>query len=320
MFKNLCSKLISALILIALITMPVGGNFKTQQAKAEVCNDFLPDFICDLTAPELAIGALGTFYVVACTPVTQIPTALASSITVLGTGVGSGPTVLGQICDNIKSAVGAAIKQQLINQAVNQILDWIEGGFQGPIFVGNWKQFLRNAESAAIGNLVAESDAAFLCSPINIDFRVLLAPVPRFSTKAGCTLDSIVNNISNFYDDFRNGGWLAYQESWSPQNNVYGLALLAMDEAAKQREEERIAAQNEALAGGGFLSQKDSTGDIKSPGKIIGDASAEVLIKTPIGSLLSANEISGYLGAIITALLNQLTRQGIDSLRNNLHR
>ena len=50
-------------------------------------------------------------------------------------------------------------------------------------------------------------------------------PVEKFS-KVTCSLNQIVGNINSFFENFRNGGWLAYQKLVS-KNNFYGATIIA---------------------------------------------------------------------------------------------
>ena len=64
-------------------------------------------------------------------------------------------------------------------------------------------------------------------------------PVEKFS-KVTCSLNQIVGNINSFVENFRNGGWLAYQESWYPKNNFYGATIIANDLMAKTGAEAKM--------------------------------------------------------------------------------
>lgn len=304
------------------------------EANAEQDTGGFVEFIKSLTLGEITVAALGAFYLAVCLPTTQLPIAtgigVAGSATVAGTGVGPGPAAtvpfLTGICDSIKKALGQAFKQQILQALVNDIKAWIKRGYKGKVIVTDWRELVSNAGQAAVGEFANSVGAGFLCSPFNFQIQFLLKQRPDFDTKARCTLDDIVGNIDNFYKDFRSGGWVAYQESWAPQNNFYGATLAAINEANRVHDEAADAAKNEGIANKGFLSQKNCVtvtlpgGGTKeqcttiNPGSLIGDAAAQVLVKTPIGAVIGADELGGYLKDIIDTALNELIKVGIDEL------
>ncbi len=223
------------------------------------------------------------------------------------------------LCGYANRILNNVIRQQILDKATQDIINWIKGGYKGKVFVSDWDNFLENAGSAAVdqmvGTAIENSDLRFLCSPFGFQVRFTLLPIPDFASRErGCTLTTIQGNIDQFFQDFSNGGWLSYQEHWQPQNNFYGATLLAWGEANKQEATAREAAQNEALAGGGFLGQKDSTGRITTPGSVIGDAAGQVLA-APLGGIISAEELSDYVTAIINTVINQALTNSIDSLK-----
>lgn len=234
-------------------------------------------------------------------------------------------------------------KKVILDRLVDAFVQWIQRGGQGSI-IGDWGQFFDDAGNIAAGEFVQGLGAGFLCSPFSLNLRLALLPVPTFS-KVTCTLDQIIGNINNFFEDFRNGNWLAYQETWYPRNNFYGGTIIAIDESAKAEALGRDAAEKEALAGRGFLSWtkeiyiEDPTGPYKNqngdfadagyegirykkikrtmtPGTIAADTVTEVAIKTQFTRLIHAEDLSAYLTAIVDASINVLTKEGIKWLAN----
>lgn len=227
----------------------------------------------------------------------------------------------GDICDYANRILNNVIRQQILDKATNDIIKWIKGGYKGKVFVSDWGNFLESAGWEAVnqmvGGAIENSDLKFLCTPFGFQVHLTLLPVPDFASKerTGCTLDTIEENIDRFYEDFRNGGWVSYQEHWQPQNNFYGATLIGWSESSRRATLAQQAAQNEALAGGGFLPQKDETGKITTPGSLIGDAAGQVL-EASFGGILSAEELSDYIAAIINTAINQLITDSIDDLKN----
>ncbi len=210
-----------------------------------------------------------------------------------------------------------ALKRRMLNIVVDQIIGWIEGEGQ-PKFVTDWKSFISDAANIAVGDVAYELGLGFLCNPFSLNVQLTLLKPPRFNDFIACTLDDIVGNIQNFYDDFRNGGWLSYAELWQPRNNYYGSVLMAMQERDRRIANETEASVFEALSGGGFLGTRrcDSTGrfcSITTPGSQIGALAAKA-IGSDIDYLINANDLAVYVGAIADALINRLIRSGAEGL------
>ena len=162
--------------------------------------------------------------------------------------------------DNIVQALFTmlfeVLRKRLLDMLVDQIITWIQGGGQ-PQFVTNWQQFLKDAAGAAIGDVVLETNAAFLCSPFKLQVQLSLLPVPQFSQRVECTLDDIVKNIEDFYNDFSKGGWKGWIELTEGGNNVYSVYLIALDEKYRIIGIENKEQEAEIARGNGFFSPKD---------------------------------------------------------------
>ncbi len=237
----------------------------------------------------------------------------------------------------IERLLRAKLKKLLLDQMVDQIIGWVQGEGK-PRFVTDWSGFLQDAGSAAAGEFIQSSALGFLCDPIQAQIRVALSPVKRFSTSITCTLDQIVGNVQSFYNDFDNGGWLAYQTLWEPQNNIYGAFLLTQDELDRRISQAQYNAESQAKAGNGFLGGQScsedplnpngpdldgdkkggdipSTCQITTPGRIVGDLASKAFTSN-IDFLLTADELDEYVTAISDALINRLIVSGVDGLKN----
>lgn len=149
------------------------------------------------------------------------------------------------------------IVKRILDMMVDDIVQWIQGGGE-PGFVTDFGGFMEDAFQAGVGDVIKQTNMAWLCSPFKAQLQLSVSylPVQKFSQRIECTLDDIVANIEDFYANFENGGWIAYNEIWKPQNNFYGAILMTHDEMMIQGAKKQKAAENEVLAGAGFLSQK----------------------------------------------------------------
>ena len=229
------------------------------------------------------------------------------------------------------------LKKKILDMVVDQIIGYIQGE-GSPRFITDWEGFFGDIVQGTTGDLVKELGLGFLCSPFSLPVRLKIAaslvPVERFKTKFDCTLDQIVGNVNNFFEDFRNGGWKAYALSWEPQNNYYGAVWLAWDEQQNRLARKLFAAANEAIANDGWLGVKKcydpATGEeissdlgvhasananciIVTPGKALGDLASEALA-TDLHWLVNAEDLSSYIASITNALINRVIKEGVGLL------
>ncbi len=149
----------------------------------------------------------------------------------------------------------ATLKIRILDVIVDQTINWIGGGGK-PQFVTDLGGFLEDAGQAAIGDVALEVGLGDLCYGISAPRIQFQLETPVFSQRVSCTLDDIVGNIERFTDNFEVGGFIGYQELLKPQNNRWGLEIMASSEAERRAAEARAASQQEVSTGGGFLSTK----------------------------------------------------------------
>jgi len=169
-----------------------------------------------------------------------------------------------------KDCIRDVVAKIILDWITDETVRWVQGG-GSPQFVTNWHSFLRDAFNVGIDEVIRETNSASLCPSFKLQVQRSLSPTGgpllptggpplptggRFQQRIECTLE----NIEDFYQDFSNGGWTAYNEMWLPQNNYYGTMLMIHDEMLARAAARKEAAQNEALAGKGFLSVKKCEG------------------------------------------------------------
>ena len=229
-----------------------------------------------------------------------------------------------------------ALKRQLLNMMVDQIVSWIQGGGK-PKFITDWNGFLTDAADQAGGQFIQELGLGQLCSAFGPQLKAAFIPIPTFSDRSSCTLSQVGANLDAFLKDFRNGGWAAWNEMvLKPQNNVYGAYLIAWDEKNRRESAAQKAAAAEAQAGKGFLSVKrciqshtvenPETAQLETvcdkyetitPGAVVGDLAAQA-VGSDIDWLVNANDLGAYVSAITNAILNRMFAEGIGLLHSAL--
>lgn len=218
--------------------------------------------------------------------------------------------------------VQTVLQKAILDVVVDQIITYIQGGGK-PQFVTDWKGFAENAAQRAGGEFVESLGLGFLCEPFSLQLQIALGEgtAKKFSDTNACTIDKIVSNIENFKDDFRDGGWIAYGESWKIQNNFVGSYIEASKQKGFREQAAAVAALNEAVSGKGFTSAKkckqdakgkdiQSTCKVVTPGSTLGDLTSKSL-GSDIDFLLNAEQLGDYVGAIVDALLNRIIEEGL---------
>lgn len=223
-------------------------------------------------------------------------------------------TVIGQ---RIKfpswDATAYAIANMLIKRMAQDVVTWINSGFQGnPFFVTNPGDFLKDAADQASGIFFNELGLIGLCQPFRLRVELALKFQRPFQMRMQCTLSRVVENIEAFENNFLAGGWAGWLAmTQQPQNNIYGAYLESADELARRQEEAKNSATMEANWGQGFLSIKECVDEDKNgqclksisttPGKAIEDR-----LNVALGTDFRRIEAADEMNEIFAALFNQL--------------
>ncbi len=162
------------------------------------------------------------------------------------------------IIDFVIEKSGKLLAKRMIDDIVQSTIKWANTGFDGnPAYITDPENFFRNTASGAIGEAINASDIGFLCSPFQADIKVsLLKTYQAREFQPQCTLEDIGVNIENFYQDFNQGGWEAWNKiTQEDQNNPYGAYI-----GLKIRTDRKIATviegkKEEKAQNSGFLSK-----------------------------------------------------------------
>lgn len=156
--------------------------------------------------------------------------------------------------DELAKSLRDAVVKAIVNEINKQTVAWIQGSGT-PKFVTDWKGFVKNAGLEAVNQTISQSKLADLCTPFAPQLRIALIPETKpISQTAKCTITDIVANVQGFYDNFQNGGWLAYGEAIKPENNLYMQLVIFGDETKIKTSLNQEVRSQEASAGSGFLS------------------------------------------------------------------
>ena len=245
--------------------------------------------------------------------VVAMPTQVTADLATAGMVGGTAPIMRASL------TIPRAALKQLLKTITQSIINWINAGFNGgPSFITDPTQALLDVADQTVGDfLMSDKDLAFLCDPFKIQIKIALGlqySVP-FLEQSRCSFTSATGNIQqamdSFYNDFEGGGgWEAWLKiTQNPQNNPDGAFLMAKAEMDARVSTEKNSLTLEAGWGSGFLSMKDASGKITTPGKAIVDQ---------LGWAQSSNirelELAQDIDAIVGALINTAVQNGVKLL------
>jgi hypothetical protein len=255
------------------------------------------------------------------------------------------------ITDELAKTLRDKLVKAFFDEVTRQTVDWIKNKGK-PRFVSDWQGFMKDTVNDAVNLTISQSKLADLCTPFAPQLRIALIPETRqIKETARCTITDIVKNVQGFYDNFQNGGWIAYGEAIKPQNNLYMQMVMFGDETKLKTNFSQDAAKQEAGAGSGFLSVSkclednsqevydqcvaDSTAEGQASGATdcYAFAAANAIctkkeVQTPgqavsasVGQIIGsdtqvAQGVQGFLTAIIDASLNRMQDEGLRYLTN----
>lgn len=239
------------------------------------------------------------------------------------------------IKEYVLDGIAFAIINMMIQQMSQDIISWINSGFQGdPAFIRNFDGFLTGIADRAVGEFIGGTElGAYLCSPFRIQIQAALeiqyTATRNFGAPSNaCTLSGIEANIQNFLDgDVVMGSW----DDWfritqNPQYNTHGAMLMAQEKLSMNIANARGQQTSILGWGDGMLSSQVCNGgeeynpdtdqmycpggySIVTPGTAIEDSLNEALA-APGQRIQMADEIN----EIFAALFNQLVTQAFNGI------
>lgn len=229
------------------------------------------------------------------------------------------------------------LKDVLIRQMLNDLLTWINNGFQGsPMFMQNFGGFMGDVADQAAGEFIRGMGLGFVCSPFQLDVQIALDLLYRQGRNQGtqCTLTGIVDNIDGFLSggDFTQGGWKGWFElTMKPSNDPMGaylegeaLARIAVRNAAGEQITllnwgngflSSVLCKNPGADGSDGVTQKGSASSqndcwIETPGKVIEGATTFNIGASGPLVLIEADEFN----EIVSAALVQLAKMALGGI------
>ena len=154
------------------------------------------------------------------------------------------------------------LKKALLKVVANAIIESIvsEKGF-----VESFRDQIVDAADRAGGELVTDLAGRNLCEPFKAELKILINQkasfnnLDRYRRQSECTLSQVIDNIENFYEDFRYGGWDVWTTHFKSQNNLLGAYLAIDDELIARVSAEQEGQKAELSASQGFNPDKVCT-------------------------------------------------------------
>lgn len=226
------------------------------------------------------------------------------------------------IWKNLRVILTETLKNQIVHRFVQQIIEWVKGNGK-PQFITNWQGFLDDTVNETAGYFIQQLYPP-LCSPFKDLIRLALVPIPSLApSRTACTLDRVVSNVRNFYNNFQEGGWIGYTTLLKPSNNFFGSIIQVSDIVAFESEKAKESAKAEAETGQGFLSTKTcidedpATGKCKpggyittTPGGQVAHITSKALADSPIDQVVNAADLEALISAVIDSFLNKVILSG----------
>ncbi len=249
MYKKIISLFLAIILVVpfSLLTMPP----KKAEAGFSSC---LPQFFAAVGLNTTASAAAAAL---------SVPVSAAGQIFTSGAQAGASQSTLMKDC--IEHGLALAIGKFILQQMTQQIVTWINSGFEGkPAFISNPGQFALDIADQIAGEFILGSDLAFLCSPFKLQIQLQLALDYSYGSEGPgtprCTLTQVLNNIDGAITNFEQQTWDDwFKISVSDNNNPYGSYLKASSKMGARIGGRQGIEAAKLSWGGGFLSWSECT-------------------------------------------------------------
>jgi len=183
--------------------------------------------------------------------------------------VGSFGSILTAVKELVLDAIGWSITDRVLKWLETKILDWGMGRNttkNEPFPVLDWNKFFDELLDKASAKFVQKFKLTPLCAPISISLGTKFSLTQynsdlRYEYVAACTLGDVVDNVENFlanpkitFNSSQTWGTLM-----SPQNNLFGSWLMALEERERMEEEETKAGDKETAVSSGIKNETVTT-------------------------------------------------------------
>lgn len=224
------------------------------------------------------------------------------------------------------------VAQLALSQITDSTVAWIKGGFAGnPSFAIDPEKLFLDTTNVVAGGLSRQIRGIATCN-FDVNFNEDLVNMVEMSTRSGATLrfedqircpfPSLSVNSSDFFKDFKTGGWRAFEVSLSDSGNPFGVLLTTSQELSSRQASALGVKKDELNWASGFISMKQCSGTdpktglqtgckVTTPGKIMSDQ-----LSKSLGTDMDRLGFADNMNKIVSALVGQLARSAINGIFN----
>ena len=207
------------------------------------------------------------------------------------------------VLEEVRKALRDIVVYGVLDVVSNEVISWVQGGGE-PKFVGNWESYLGSNYAKGQNEVIEEIPADYICVEFRDNVQRDLGVI--FSANPKASKDDYSDIKCTLYE----GG-----DSAAPQNNRYAVTAFIEEKMAIRGTRKAQSAQNEAIAGKGYISPKkclesDNLGRclkeiITTPGNTV----ADVISKAMTSDIDFASNIESWLTAIVNGIINNLMQR-----------
>lgn len=264
-----------------------------------------------------------------------IKTSIATTLTA---GIDSGMATWDTVRENWLNMLVYNAAQLMLNQITENIVNWIQTGFQGdPSFAVDPKRLFNDLADMVAGDLANQIRGLAVCDfdanfKLNLMNSLLLVQDQdsQLSRKLVCPFDIIdvsscdsngqncrtispAQRVEAFSQRFTNGLWGAYEQSLRDNGNKFGVALTTRQELDRRTAESQKTQGDKLTQSGGFLDVLDMSSCAYPP---------EVQARLDSGEVNSGEKQAiqrtwcktGTPGSIVSSQLQKTTGLDMDRL------
>jgi len=212
----------------------------------------------------------------------------------------------------------------MIQTLTRAIISWIQSG-GNTNFISNLQAAGTRVADEAAGEFLNRLAGTNLCAPFSLNLKLIFR-IPTLRDKLTCTATDIFKNLNttyeNFLNDFKNGGWIAFQTAMLPQNNYIDVLINAYDEKLRAESRQIAILEHQFQAGQGFVGiriKKQNCVEVPeeeepictsqyvntTPGTLVSDQLKKAY-GTGWDQAVNADEISEAIDLIIVAVIQKL--------------
>jgi len=212
------------------------------------------------------------------------------------------------VLEEVRKAMRDAVVYGVLNVISDEVIGWVQGGGE-PKFVGNWESYLGSNYAKGQNEVIEEIPADYICVEFRDNVQRDLGVI--FSANPKASKDDYSDIKCTLYE----GG-----DSAAPQNNRYAVTAFIEEKMAIRGTRKAQSAQNEAIAGRGYISPKkclesDDFGRclqeiITTPGASVADVIERVLTS----NIEFMSNVQSPFSALVNALVSRLINTGLKEI------